>query len=257
VEERKKMKITKYNFISIIVTAILCVPATGMEEPTLLNERVLLASQPNPALAGIDKLNIVILRPDTEPNIDGLFWAELETRIIDKLNKSDANLITEIPNSTLNTPELRIYTNMLKLENSSQYVFHIQTSLARAVHMIEGQSPVFKVDLWQTSPIMQAVSEDRIAVEVVDSVLEQVDFFIHAYQEANPPGQKTIIEEPTEANDESVITEHKYVASKSSNVFHRPDCRWARNISPENLIEYKSREEAIQAGKRPCKSCKP
>jgi len=51
--------------------------------------------------------------------------------------------------------------------------------------------------------------------------------------------------------------EWKYVASKNSNVFHRPECKWAKRISPKNLIGFKSREEAIRNGRRPCRSCKP
>ena len=51
--------------------------------------------------------------------------------------------------------------------------------------------------------------------------------------------------------------EWKYVASKNSKVFHRPDCKWAKRISPKNLIGYKSREEAIKSGRRPCGICGP
>jgi len=51
--------------------------------------------------------------------------------------------------------------------------------------------------------------------------------------------------------------EWKYVASKKSNVFHRPDCKWVKKISTNNLVGFKSREEAIRSGRRPCKSCRP
>ena len=36
------------------------------------------------------------------------------------------------------------------------------------------------------------------------------------------------------------------MASKNSKVFHRPDCKWAKRISPKNFIGFKSREEAIK-----------
>jgi len=49
----------------------------------------------------------------------------------------------------------------------------------------------------------------------------------------------------------------KYVASKKSKVFHRPDCKWVKKISPQNLMGFKSRDEAIKSGRRPCKSCGP
>jgi len=51
--------------------------------------------------------------------------------------------------------------------------------------------------------------------------------------------------------------EWKYVASKKSKVFHKLDCKWVKKIKPGNLVGFKSREDAIQSGRRPCKSCNP
>jgi phosphatidylserine/phosphatidylglycerophosphate/cardiolipin synthase-like enzyme len=48
-----------------------------------------------------------------------------------------------------------------------------------------------------------------------------------------------------------------YVASKNSAVFHKPDCKGASKISEKNLVRYNTREEAIQAGKKPCAECQP
>jgi phosphatidylserine/phosphatidylglycerophosphate/cardiolipin synthase-like enzyme len=48
-----------------------------------------------------------------------------------------------------------------------------------------------------------------------------------------------------------------YVASASSDLFHRAICRRASRITPENRVGYRTRAEAIQAGKRPCEECKP
>jgi len=49
----------------------------------------------------------------------------------------------------------------------------------------------------------------------------------------------------------------EYVASKKSDKFHHPYCRWAQRIKPENQIWFKSRQEAIDKGYVPCKVCKP
>jgi methylphosphotriester-DNA--protein-cysteine methyltransferase len=49
----------------------------------------------------------------------------------------------------------------------------------------------------------------------------------------------------------------EFWASKKSNKYHYPDCRWAQKIKPENLIKFKSPEEAQQAGYIPCKVCRP
>lgn len=59
------------------------------------------------------------------------------------------------------------------------------------------------------------------------------------------------------AGDLAVPTDGGYVASRNSKVFHRPDCKGAATISAKNLVHYATREEAIQAGKKPCHECNP
>ena len=51
--------------------------------------------------------------------------------------------------------------------------------------------------------------------------------------------------------------EYKYAASKKSEVFHYITCSYVSKIKPEILILFKSREEAIASGRRPCKKCNP
>lgn len=53
------------------------------------------------------------------------------------------------------------------------------------------------------------------------------------------------------------VAEYQYVASVLREPFHDPNCRWAKRINPENLIGFKTRQEALDSGRRPCKVCKP
>jgi phosphatidylserine/phosphatidylglycerophosphate/cardiolipin synthase-like enzyme len=48
-----------------------------------------------------------------------------------------------------------------------------------------------------------------------------------------------------------------FVASKNSAVFHRADCKSAAKISAKNVVRYATRDEALQAGKKPCHECEP
>jgi phosphatidylserine/phosphatidylglycerophosphate/cardiolipin synthase-like enzyme len=48
-----------------------------------------------------------------------------------------------------------------------------------------------------------------------------------------------------------------YLSSVGSDVFHHPWCQAAEQIAPANRIVYRTREEAIRAGKRPCQKCSP
>jgi len=49
----------------------------------------------------------------------------------------------------------------------------------------------------------------------------------------------------------------RFVGSSTSKKYHRPDCRYALKIKPENLIYFQSEEDAKGQGYLPCKSCNP
>lgn len=49
----------------------------------------------------------------------------------------------------------------------------------------------------------------------------------------------------------------KFVGSKNSNVYHRPECKWAKEIAPHNRVWFSSGTEARQRGYRPCRVCDP
>ena len=53
------------------------------------------------------------------------------------------------------------------------------------------------------------------------------------------------------------VSEYAYLASVNSEVFHKPNCTWAKKIKEKNLICFKSREDAAQTGRKPCKVCRP
>ncbi|MBL1214169.1 MAG: hypothetical protein HND52_12485 [Ignavibacteriae bacterium] len=51
--------------------------------------------------------------------------------------------------------------------------------------------------------------------------------------------------------------EPMFVGSKKSDKYHTPDCKWAKKIKPNYLIEFSTRSDAITTGYFPCKVCKP
>jgi hypothetical protein len=51
--------------------------------------------------------------------------------------------------------------------------------------------------------------------------------------------------------------EEKYCASRSSKVFHLCTCKLVARIKPENLVKFRTREEAAGTGRKPCKMCAP
>ena len=263
------MKTKKYYLILAVATAILYAPAPGeIKLPLPEDSRPVLIARPHPQLAGIRELYVRIMRVGTGPSKDALVWKDLRAKVEHKLVKAGIRMysgtVRDWP-TTPATPVLQVDTDMLRLKDSQQYVFRIQTSLVRTVTLPAQPNLHLHADVWKKGSPMQAISVKNMPAKVTGVVLEQVDAFIHAYSIANPPGTR-----PPDANDitgkpekltkpdeKRIAAEYKYVASKNSKVFHKPECRWAKRIKPANLVGYNSREEVIEAGKRPCKMCKP
>jgi hypothetical protein len=291
------MKTTKPHLILAAVVIILCISVVGNTNlPAPVEQRVIgeppetgLIGQPNPALAGIDKLYVVIEPPGSEPNRDGLVWSELEKSVGHRIEKETGIKIAEddigrispdvarllkrrsvsaahLRFRSINIPELRVDIDMLKLQGPQQYVFRIQTSLASKVLLARNSSNFLRAGVWNTQPTMRATSIRSMPDRVTDAVMKQIDEFMLAYLAAN----SQLAETPDAGHMGTAIrndlpkppptlsaTKFKYVASKNSKVFHILSCEWAQRIKPENLQGFGTRAGAIRAGKRPCKRCSP
>ncbi|MHC4544644.1 MAG: Ada metal-binding domain-containing protein [Planctomycetota bacterium] len=264
------MKTTNLYLILATVFTILSAPALAKVEPLLPEDPTyILIGRAHPELTGIKGLYLDITMPEAEAKKYGLAWKELKSKIEIKLVLRGITLIPRLYNGReITSPALRVDIDVLRLDNSQQHVFRVQTSLARSVHLATQPKLGFLADVWKAKAAMQAVSVQTMPAAVSAVVLAQVDSFIEDYRIANPPGKR-----PTDANDfaawitaptkktkptvKPTTAEHKHVASKNSKVFHKPDCSAAKRIKPGNLVTYGTRDKATEAGKRPCKICKP
>ncbi|UCE99298.1 MAG: hypothetical protein JSV82_09070 [Planctomycetota bacterium] len=218
-------------------------------------------------LADIDTLHITIIHPDQEPNTDGLIWERLKAQINNLISQAGIKVFSPSPDVIYKLPiwpELKIKVDMLKLKDSQQYVFHIQTLLAKNIYLQVKPPLRQKADVWQTEPVMQIAAIKNMPAKITEIVLQQVNLFIQSYNAAKAqPTQAPDVNDTTTVTKSQTKTvkseaiQYEYIASKNSQVFHGPNCSSARRINPENLVGYNNRDEAIQAGKRPCKRCKP
>lgn len=257
------MKTKRYFLILVILTAIFLVPALGRIEP---EPEPLLIGRVNPTLTDIDNLHVTIIHPEDKP--DGFVWEKLKAQIDNKINKAEMKVFSPEPGVMYKLPvwpELTIRADIIKLEQSEQYVFHIQTSLARMVHLENKSNLTFKTDVWKTEPVMRAASMQDAPEAITKIVLEQTDTFITAcldakqkdYEDVHTTQAGISQKETARASSAKEPAESVYVASKSSKVFHKSTCNWAKRIKPENLVHYKTRQDAVNDGKRPCKTCNP
>jgi len=288
------MRTTNQILILTVVTTILSVPALANISSPLEDEPdAILIGRPHPELAEIEELYVVIKLFDTEPGKDGPIEKELDKLVRDRLKNAGITIaeddldkvnpdikkvllrrlkekdVRNLRWRAANIPELRVDIEMVTLDDSQRYIFRIQTSLARTVALQAQPNLYFHADVWKQVSQMRTVPIRNMPAEITKIVLEQVDTFIADYHIANPKDRSA-----TDANDIAAVlpvvpvekttpvvkpatAQYKYVASKNSKVFHNPDCRWAQRIKPANLVTFSTREKAIQAGKRPCKICKP
>ncbi|MGB2808398.1 MAG: Ada metal-binding domain-containing protein [Sedimentisphaerales bacterium] len=264
------MKTQNLHLILTAILTILSASALAKVEPHLPEDPTgILIGRAHPELADIKGLYLDIAMPEGEAKKYGLALKELKSKIEIKLGMRGITLTPQLYNAReITSPVLRVDIDVLRLDDSQQHVFRAQTSLARSVHLATQPKLGFQADVWKAKAAMQAVSVQNMPATVTAAVLAQVDSFIADYRIANPPGKR-----PTDANDFAALvtaptrqtkppvkpttTEHGFVASKNSKVFHKPDCSSAKRIKPGNLVTYGTRDKATQAGKRPCKICKP
>jgi hypothetical protein len=221
--------------------------------------------KPNPALAGIEELSVIITSADPEPNADSLKRANIKTEVIRRLY--DAGF--RIGHSSADASELNIRLTVLKIESIEQYVVLVRMSLVRSVTLVNGDERLSVVaDVWKMDSGIRIIAAGKIVDEIPAIVREQVQAFIAACPpmvsvekkpDVNQPRQqlrKTTDEKDTKPAKQQPV-ESKFVASKNSQVFHKASCASAKRISPNNLVSYATRDEAIAAGKKPCERCNP
>jgi micrococcal nuclease len=97
------------------------------------------------------------------------------------------------------------------------------------------------------------VANGYAQVMTVPPNVKYADLFVKLEQDAREAA-KGLWGIPKDRTEEA---EEGYWASSRSNKFHWSSCRWARKISPRNLVVFENREEALKADYIPCKECKP
>lgn len=264
------MKTRKYYPALLVGIGILCISALGQVDLSERGDKPVLIGKINPALSGIKKLYVIVEPADVRPSIGGLVWADLQRKIEEKLKQANIEIAEGVHLGrgfrAQNIPELRVQMEMFRFAELKLYVFRVRTTLAAKAHL-EEQDLYFKADIWKSTPVLQPVPEEEMSVVVTNMILGQIDAFLGSWRAANPQDDQsadeagrvstTIGQRPAEPINKPMVAKQQYVGSKNSKIFHRPDCTWVGKIKAENLRSYASREEAVEAGKRACKTCKP
>lgn len=160
---------------------------------------------------------------------------------------------------------LKVLIKVYKPSDLKTFIYNLKVYFVQTVAL--ERIPEVKIDAvtWELTWLAHG-SKNRLTEAVPKNLKIMTDNFIRDYHLANPQegelsgnseSKVVSITSPQGQIRSGVAARYKYVSSKNSQVFHRPQCRSVKRIKPENLVGYNSKEEVIQAGKRPCKVCKP
>jgi len=237
----------------------------------LKNERVLLDRH---VLSDIERFAVHIVCVNKDEDIDASPWNVMNDNIKKEFDQADIDLLLQPvsyeKSNTSMLPLLEMQINTLEIEGKHLSVYHIQTVFKTRVCLDKQPKRYIKADVWKTEPVMKAVPSNEMPGRLTKAVSEQIKAFISAYKAANskhfeagkqipsrPGHSAAVLPKRAKRTNINQPIHTRFVASKNSKVFHKPQCKWAQKIKPENLVIYNSRNEAVNAGKRPCKYCKP
>jgi len=187
--------------------------------------------------------NSVVVRLDYK-NFSCLFTGDIE-------KEREGQLLTE-SRSNLNVNILKIGHHGSSSSSSPLFIKSVGPKIAV---ICCGQGNKYGHPHQETISLLQSLGIEIYRTDLNGTILvktDGIDYQVFTEKESirAPP----IVSTETETDE---TQKYKYAASKKSEVFHYITCSYVARIKPENLILFKTREEAIASGRRPCKNCKP
>jgi len=187
--------------------------------------------------------NSVVVRLDYK-DFSCLFTGDIE-------KEREGQLLTE-SRSNLNVDILKIPHHGSSSSSSPLFIRSVGPKIAV---ICCGQGNKYGHPHQETISLLQSFGIEIYRTDLSGTILiktDGIDYQIFTEKESirAPPVVKT----ETKTTE---TQEYKYAASKKSEVFHYINCFYVARIKPENLILFKTREEAIASGRRPCKKCCP
>jgi hypothetical protein len=266
----KNVNTPKFRILAVLLVLAISLPLFAEIEPKLPDASLLDTHN----LAGIGRLSVYVMPAFAETNEITFDHIGLEKKVEQKLKDTGIDVIEAIYvggrfRPTGDVSELRIFIAALKVDDQ-RLVFYVETSLATTVTMPAKPRRSFLADIWKAKPAMVIVAADNIDASLEKAVFPQVEQFTLSYRAANAknpaaepaaePAVVTVAEEKAVPRATRAVSRQgagSFVASKNGKVFHKRDCASAKRINPENLLTFKTRDEAEATGRTPCKQCKP
>ena len=219
----------------------------------------------DPALIGLNRLVVLIAARDK--SLESVDLQPLTKKIEAKLAQAGISPAPKDDTGNVDASDVSIYIDVVNSGTTGRFIFRVRTVVSLSMLIETEPLKYVKDEVWSRSSTLSVASNIDVSQAITKVTLRQLDAFISDFNIANGKSaaaeNKDIkTEEPTIAAKSDiaaavVISDNQYAASKNGRAFHKSDCSSVKKILDENLVYYKSRDEAIQSGKRPCMRCKP
>ncbi len=256
-KERKNMRINrKMKLKFMIVTCLLAGLTTNSSAK--LNPR-------QASLRGANVMTVDVVCSQDVKETD-LKQQDIQDNIVKQLEQAGIKILpVQLWGTAPGRCRLKVLIKVYKPSDLDTFIYNLKVYFVQTVSL--ERIPEAKIDAvtWELTWLAHG-SRNKLTEAVPKNLKIMTDNFIRDYHLANKlSGELSDVNNRNNVSVTSpegqirtdIAARYKYVSSKNSQVFHSPECRSAKRIKPENLVGYNSRDEAIQAGKRPCKVCKP
>ena len=155
-------------------------------------------------------------------------------------------------------PTESVWTALRSAHESLGDLLEIDRELLGAVQSIDAATFLSSEDGYYTALGMRAAPVLKARLE--SAALLTAELITNAWSTA----RKTVGDDAKPAPDaesdskgQEKAAKAAFVGSRSSKIFHRPDCRHVKRIRPKNVVGFPDADGAVQAGRRPCRTCSP
>lgn len=210
----------------------------------------------------LDSLSLTILPPaiplirDSELNNNSIVvrldFKDFSCLFTGDIEKTREGQLLAESRSNLNVDILKVAHHGSSSSSSPQFIKSVRPKTAI---ICCGKDNKYGHPHQETIFLLQSLGIEIYQTDLSGTILiktDGIDYQIFTEKESirAPPAEKI-------ETKKIEVQEYKYAASKKSEAFHYINCFYVARIKPENLILFKTREEAIASGRRPCKRCKP
>ena len=162
---------------------------------------------------------------------------------------------------------LRVAVKVYRPAHQETFVYNVKVDFLQTVTLERNPKTQIDVVTWELMWFAHG-SKSRLGRVIGQNLKVLTASFIKDYRQANPMDKDTAEtrnsdKTPTDTkrrakpNPGPSAGKYLFTGSNSSDVFHKSHCHSVGKISSENIVRYKTRQEAVKSGKRPCKWCNP